>query len=45
MSKPMFDRPTMAILRSSHEAAKTKPQAGSFKELLNHLSRRTQLAA
>jgi hypothetical protein len=34
----------MAILRSSHKAGKTKPQAKSFKELVSRLGQRSQLA-
>src|SRR5271170_506977 len=35
----------MAILRSSHKAGKTKPQAKSFNELVSRLGQRSQLAA
>ena len=35
----------MAILRSSHKAGQTKPQAKSFKELVGRLGQRSQLAA
>ena len=34
----------MAILHSSHKAGKSKPQAKSFKELVNRLGQRSQLA-
>jgi hypothetical protein len=35
----------MAILRSSHKPGKITPQAKPFKELLNRLGQRSQLAA
>jgi hypothetical protein len=34
----------MAVLRSIHKVGKTKPQAKSFKELVNRIGQRTQLA-
>jgi hypothetical protein len=34
----------MAVLRSSHNAGKTKPQPKSFKELIGPLSQRSKLA-
>ena len=42
---PDLDRPTMAILRSSHKSGKPKPPAKSFKELISRLGQRSQLTA
>ena len=43
--RPDLERPAIAILRSSHKADKTKPQAKSFKELVSRPGQRSQLAA
>jgi hypothetical protein len=41
---PALHHPAMAVLRSSHNAGKTKPQPKSFKELIGPLSQHSKLA-
>jgi hypothetical protein len=40
---PIFERPAMAILRSSHKVGNTKPQARPFGALLSRIGRHSEL--